>query len=253
MKTFKTLFAFLLLSSFLFISCEEDSSVDDIIESESITPGLYKKQVSQTTAYLKITSTQAFLCRAQDNIEFSGSLIGNTVHFEVDGSIIQTELRHEGNNLWARNLINNVYDEWTLYFSSNDSYPCSDGGNGSNFELNGRWIRSDGTGINIINNSYAPFTSYSPNWQIIYDNGLINSSTRKLKSITVTSNSLRWDCEVLWWSDYNDIYSVAYSDIGQILMNGDGSSITISSIVNLADFGNGQSGTHSQSYTYYRD
>jgi len=254
MKKIILLFTVLLFTSFLFISCEEDSDADELDENESIISGLYKKQVSQTAAYLKITSSQGFLCRAQDNIEFSGSLVGNTVHFEVDGSIIETELRQDGNNLWARNLRNNNWDEWTEYFPTNDNYPCSGNSSGeNNFDLNGQWIRNDGLGINIINNSYARFTSYSPNWQTIYNNGLINSSTRKLKSISTTSNSLRWDCDVLWWSENNSNYSIAYSYVGQILMSNDGSSITVSSVVNLTDFGLGSSGTNSQSSVYYRN
>jgi len=130
MKTIKPLFITLLLfTSFLFISCEEDSDADELDESESIISGLYKKQVSQTAAYLKITSSQGFLCRAQDNIEFSGNIVGNTVHFEVDGSIIETELRQDGDNLWARNLRNNNWDEWTEYFPTNDNYPCNGNNN----------------------------------------------------------------------------------------------------------------------------
>ncbi len=247
------------ISLVFFYSCEEfdefgyedDNPTEELNGNGSIIPGLYKKQVSQTAAYLKITASQGYLCRAQDNIEFSGSLVGNTVHFEVDGSIIETELRQEGNNLWARNLINNSYDEWTEYFPSNDNYPCNGGGN--NFDLNGQWLTSDGLGINIINNSYAFFTSYSANWQIIYNNNLINSSTLKLKLISPTSNSLRWDCEDLWWAENNDNYAITYSNIGQILMSNDGASITISSIVNMPDFGLGDSGTRSESHVYYRN
>ena len=80
MKTiFKTTIALLFLTSFFFISCEIDNSDDnDGTDESGIILGLYKKAVGGT--YLKVTSTHGYLCIIENGTEFSGELIGNTIH-----------------------------------------------------------------------------------------------------------------------------------------------------------------------------
>jgi len=93
--------------------------------------------------------------------------------------------------------------------------------------INGKWVSSGGTGIEI-SGSTGVFYSFSSSWQEFADAGFVNIGSSNLNNISKI-NSSEWNCDVLWMKRIDGIpTSVHWATDGTIVLSSNENTITVS-------------------------
>jgi hypothetical protein len=94
-------------------------------------------------------------------------------------------------------------------------------------ELDGRWMRSDGTGVEIKGNR-GIFYSFGPNWREYQKAGLVKIGSLKFRSIDKVSAS-EWTLDELWyWAKTdNSRRGVGWSQSASLTLADDGKRIIV--------------------------
>lgn len=93
--------------------------------------------------------------------------------------------------------------------------------------INGKWVSSVGTGIEI-SGSTGVFYDFSSSWQEFADAGFVTIGSLNLKNISKI-NSSEWNCDVLWMKRIDGIpTSIQWATDGIIVWSSSLNTITIS-------------------------